>query len=67
MFDKNGNVIEPGDEVLVPDPNSSDIHHHSFVGTVVDVLVERGSAIVEDQDSGFFEIECDRLAVEEEM
>jgi len=67
MFDKNGNIIEVGDEVIVPDPNSSDYHTHSFVGTVADILVERGTAIVEDQDSDFFEIECGRLAVEDEM
>ena len=65
MFDKNGNIIGVGDEVVVPDPNDTDIHNFSFVGRVADILVERGTAIIEDQDSDFFEVECDRLELEE--
>ncbi len=61
MFDKNGNIIEVGDEVIVPDPNSTDIHNFSFIGTVDDILVERNTAIVMDQEDNFYEIECDRL------
>jgi len=67
MFDRNGNIIAEGDEVTVPNPNSSDIHNHSFVGYVKDILVERGTAIVVDGDDNSFEIECDRLALEDEM
>lgn len=63
MLDKKGTVLEIMDEVSVPDPNKSDIHHYAFVGTVVDILEDRGTAIVEDQDSDFFEIETDRLEV----
>lgn len=48
-----------GDEVIVPDPIEGDIHNHEFVGHVTDILDDM--AIVEDQDSDFFEIELDRL------
>jgi len=65
MTDTRGFLIEIGMEVVVPAPNSSDIHNFSFVGTVVDILEDRGTAIVEDQESDFFEIECDRLTINE--
>lgn len=63
MLDRKGKVLDIMDEVNVPDPNASDIHYHSFVGTVVDILEDRGTAIVEDQESNFFEIETERLEV----
>ena len=63
MLDKKGFLLEAGQEVNVPNPNDSDIHHHSFIGYVTDVLEDRGTAIVEDQDSDFFEIETDRLEI----
>ena len=63
MIDRKGQVLETGDSVVVPDPNATDIHHHSFVGTVVDILEDRGTAIVEDQESDFFELETERLEV----
>ena len=66
MLDKTGRYLEVGQDVLVPDPNDSDMHTHSFVGYVVDVLEDRGTAIVEDQCSNFFEIEADRLYIEAE-
>lgn len=61
-FDKNGKEITNISEVLVPEPNDSDIHNHSFVGSVADIL-DNGNIIVEDQDSDFFEIEANRLEV----
>jgi hypothetical protein len=51
--------IKVGDEVIVPDPIDGDIHHHEFVGHVTDI--RDGIAVVEDQDSDFFELELDRL------
>ena len=63
MLDRKGNLLEAGQEVNVPDPNDSDIHHHSFIGHVTDVLEDRGTAIIEDQDSDFYEIETDRLEI----
>lgn len=65
MIDRKGNPIEKGQDVHVPDPNSSDIHNHAFQGYIVDVLESRGTAIVEDQCGEYFEIETDRLTVED--
>jgi hypothetical protein len=62
VFDKNGVQITVDCEVEVPMPNENDIHHHSFVGIVADILHD-GMVIVEDQDSDFFKIEANRLTV----
>jgi len=63
MLDKNGNLLEIGQDVTVPDPNSNDIYLYSFVGYVNDILEDRGTAIIEDQCSDFFEIEAERLVI----
>jgi len=63
LLDKNGNLLEIGQDVTVPDPNGSDIHMHSFIGYVTDILEKRGTAIIEDQCSEFFEIETERLVI----
>jgi hypothetical protein len=63
MLDKKGFLLEIGQDVNVPDPNDSDIHNHSFIGYVNDILEDRGTAIIEDQDSDFFEIETERLEI----
>jgi len=47
------------DEVEVPEPNETDLHNHSFVGTIIDFRGD--NAIVEDGDGNTFEIETDRL------
>ena len=62
VFDKNRKQINVMNEVLVPEPNESDIHNFEFVGTVSDIL-DNGNVIVEDGDSDFFEIEAERLEV----
>ena len=54
--------FEIGDEVEVPDPIDSDIHNHSFVGTIV--AFRNGNAVVEDGDGDSFEIEVERLTLE---
>ena len=64
-FDKNGKEITIVSEVRVPEPNDSDIHVHSFVGSVADIL-DNGNIIVEDRDSDFFEIEPERLEIIED-
>jgi hypothetical protein len=51
--------FEIGDEVEVPDPNDSDIHNHSFVGSIVGFRGEL--ATVEDMDGDCFDIEVERL------
>jgi hypothetical protein len=63
MNDKHGKPIKVGREVLVPEPNESDIHHHAFTGTVADLFEDRGIVVVEDKDSDFYEIEAKRLEV----
>jgi hypothetical protein len=66
MIDLKCRLLEKGQQVNVPDPNSSDIHNHSFIGTVIDILEDRGTAIVEDQCGDAFEIEGDRLEIKED-
>ena len=66
MVDKNGNFLEKYQEVEVPEPNGSDIHNHSFFGTIIDVLEDRGTAIIEDNCGDAFEIEFDRLVIQED-
>ena len=64
----SSNIVSPqpefeiGDSVEVPDPNDSDIHNHSFVGTIV--AFRNGNAVVEDGDGDCFEIEVERLTLE---
>lgn len=51
-----------GESVIVPDPNESDIHNHSFEGVVTDV--ENGIATVVDGEGERFNIEVERLEME---
>lgn len=60
-----GQQVEVGQSVNVPEPDDTDIHSHEFIGTVTDILPERGTIIVEDGDSDFFEIEVERLTLTE--
>ena len=53
--------MKPGQEVIVPDPNISDIHNHEFVGTIEEINGE--IAVVSDQDDNHYEIELDRLTI----
>jgi hypothetical protein len=65
VFDKNGKQItDRTHQVLVPEPNETDIHIFEFVGRVADIL-DNGNVIVEDMDSDFFEIEANRLEIVE--
>lgn len=61
-LDKNGKELLVGMEVLVPEPNETDIHLFSFTGVIADLL-DNGNAIIEDQDIDFFEIESNRLEI----
>ncbi len=63
MKDKNGKKLKAGQTVNVPEPMNNDIHIFEFTGTVADVLEEKGTVIVEDQESDFFEIEGIRLEI----
>lgn len=52
-----------GETVIVPGPNESDIHNHSFEGVVTSV--DNGIATVVDGEGERFEIETERLEMEE--
>lgn len=65
MLDRKGFLLEKGLSVNVPEPNASDIHNHSFQGTIEDVLESRGTVMVVDMDGEFFEIEPERLTIAE--
>jgi hypothetical protein len=60
--DKNGLIIECGMDVIVPEPNETDIYIFEFVGMVDDIL-DNGNVIVSDGDGDFFEIEAERLEI----
>jgi hypothetical protein len=64
VFDMNGREIKVGDDVMMPEPNGTDIHCHEFVGYVNDIL-DNGNLIIEDGDSDFFEIEPNRVEVQD--
>jgi hypothetical protein len=62
--DKNGHKLTDGDDVIVPEPNGSDIHFQSFVGTILEI--DNGYATVEDSDSDCYTIECYRLVLHQD-
>ena len=64
-IDKNGNQIGIDDDVIVPDPNDTDIHAHSFTGMVIEIK-ENGIVIVQDSEWDCFEIEGNRLELDNE-
>ena len=61
MKDKNGNLIEWGMDVDVPEPNETDIHNNEFRGDVVGF--RNGYVQVCDGEGETFEIEPERLEV----
>jgi len=63
MKDKNGKKLKAGQTVEVPEPMNDDVYNFEFRGYVVDILEEKGTVIVEDGDSDFFEIEGERLEI----
>lgn len=58
--------LEIGDSVIVPEPNDSDLHNHSFQGTVIDIRDEDEIASVEDMDGNIYDIELYRLNLSNE-
>lgn len=65
MKDKNGNLIKTGMSVTVPAPDGNvDIWNHEFVGTV-DSFHDNYVTVV-DGDGEFFDVEPERLEVEED-
>jgi len=65
MLDKKGTFLEKNQSVSVPKPNETDMHNFAFSGTIIDVLESRGTVIVEDQCGDVFEVEADRVDVED--
>jgi len=63
MLEKTGTVLEKFQTVEVGEPRKSDMHQHSFVGTIIDILESRGTVIVEDQCGNPFEVEADNVEV----
>lgn len=66
MLEKTGTVLEKFQTVEVGEPRKSDMHQHSFVGTIIDVLESRGTVIVEDMCGEAFEVDADNVEVQED-
>lgn len=56
-------IFKKGDTVIVPDPDDTDIHNHSFEGTVVGF--RNSYVVVGDSEQNGFEIEPERLKLAE--
>ena len=66
MLEKTGTVLEKFQSVEVGEPTRGDIHNHSFLGTIIDVLESRGTVVVEDQCGEAFEVDADNVEVQED-
>jgi len=66
MLEKTGTLLEKFQTVEVGEPTRTDMHNHSFVGTIIDVLESRGTVIVEDQCGEAFEVDADNVEVLED-
>jgi hypothetical protein len=66
MLEKTGTVLEKYQQVEVGEPTRGDMHQHSFVGTIIDVLENRGTVVVEDQCGEAFEVDADNVEVMDE-
>jgi len=66
MLEKTGTLLEKFQTVEVGEPTRGDIHQHSFVGTVIDVLESRGTVVVEDQCGEAFEVDADNVEIRED-
>jgi len=60
MKDLNGIEIKKSDQVIVPEPNETDIHNHSFIGHVSGF---RNQNVIVCDDKDAFEFEPERLKV----
>ena len=63
-LDKDGEIIELGETVIVPDPDETDIHNHMFEGTISKIR-ESGIIAVRDGENDHFDIEHYRLTKSE--
>ena len=65
MLDKRGTFLEKGQSASVPEPKKGDKYKTGFCGIIIDILENRGSVIVEDQCGEAFEIEAERVTIED--
>lgn len=65
LRDKNDKLVHIGDQVIMPEPNETDMHQHSFVGRIDDLYNKKGTICVVDQDDECFEIEANRVLLDE--
>lgn len=61
MLDKNGITITADDMVIVGDPGSSDLWHHSFQGNVVGF--HNSFIVVADGEGDYFDVEPEKIEV----
>jgi len=57
-------MLQIGQEIQMPEPTGlGDCWAYPFAGTLADIVMKNGYeiAVVEDQDSDFFEIETERI------
>jgi hypothetical protein len=72
VHDKNGKTITVGMSVMMPEPNETDIYTiGDWIGNVEDIfdngnlIIEEMDSDIEDMGSDFFEIEPNRVEVNE--
>jgi len=55
------------DYVFVPDPNEKlgDLHKHHFIGRIINIDPEKKTCFIKDQEGDVFEIELERIFLEE--
>ena len=63
MLEKTGTVLEKFQTVSVGEPKGIDRHKHAFIGTVDDVLEDRGTVMVSDNCNEVWEVEADNVEV----
>lgn len=63
FLDKRGGILQKFQTVEVGKPRKDDLHHFSFVGTIIDVLENRGTVIVEDMDGDTFEVDANNVEI----
>ena len=67
-FDKHGNTITYGASVIMPEPNGTDDgwSHGGFSATVWDAKDDGKLITVEDADGDFFDVEPERVELEDD-
>jgi len=67
LLDKNGDIIETGDNVIVPDPEGSDSWRYGDFSATVDHIDKKlGIITVVDSDGDCFDVESYRVEIDDE-